>query len=296
MIKSMTGYGRGEYFDETTSLTIEVKAVNHRFSEVVIRGLQNTLSEIEQKVRAEIKKRFARGRFEVFVSLKLDELANREIIVNKKMVKKYVMAFNELKGEVSSDKEIDLNRLLTLNDVLEVQEKKINQEKIWGKLESVLNEALSNLEKMRIKDGQITGKDIKKTIKTLKILISKIEKRYPKMIQDYKDGLEKLVRDYLGDKIIVIEESKFYQELINYTDRMNINEELVRLNGHISQVEDIVLKGDQPVGRKLDFLIQEMNREINTVGSKVSDISITSCVVEIKSEIEKIREHVQNVE
>lgn len=293
MIKSMTGFGRGEAKDAERQFTVEVKSVNHRYNDMVVR-MPKRLNYLEEKLKNLIKRDIKRGRVEVYVSLENVEQSDVNITLNKSLVGQYVKALKSIGDDFDVVDDISVSLIARFPDVLKVEPKEEDENAIWCCLKEATTEALEMLVKMRITEGKKLAEDIHKRCEYIVSIINRIENEAPKVVLEYKTKLQDRINEIL-DEAIEVDENRLSMEVALYADKSSIAEEIVRLKSHVYQLEQ-ALKDEQPVGRKLDFLIQEMNRETNTIGSKANDLEITNYVVDIKSELEKIREQVQNIE
>lgn len=293
MICSMTGYGRGEAKDESRSFLVEIKSVNHRYNDIIIR-MPKKLSLFEEKIRKIIKDSVKRGRIEVYITL--EESKDEEVIIkpNLNIIEQYFNSLKEIKEKLQIKDEISLSNLTRFPDTFTIESKEEEEDVIWVSLSLALNGALDALISMRKTEGVKLVEDIRNRSKKIQKIVKEIEIRTPIIVKEYRTKLLERIRE-LTEDTIEIDEDRIALEASIYADKSNITEEIVRLFSHLDQLNDITDESGA-VGRKLDFLIQEMNREINTIGSKSSDISISSMVIEIKSELEKIREQVQNIE
>lgn len=295
----MTGFGRGEYKDAQFSITIEMKTVNHRYNEVAIR-LPRFLNPLEDKIRKTILKSISRGRIDVFINANLANKENVTLKVDKNLALAYHNALHDI-GEAVGFQNCKLSEqseifyLSRCQDVLNAQEGFFDVESIWPQVEIALNEAVTNLVSMRTDEGNNIYGDFIKRADLIAEKLAIVEKRSPQIVEDYQLRLGERVNELLAKYNQVIEPEKMLQEVAIFADRINVTEEIVRLKSHIKQFK-IIIDSNEPVGRKLDFLIQEFNREANTIGSKANDFDLAQVVVEIKAEIEKIREQVQNIE
>ncbi|SHJ94915.1 TIGR00255 family protein [Paramaledivibacter caminithermalis DSM 15212] len=293
MVSSMTGYGRGESNDESRSFLIEIKSVNHRYNDIIIR-MPKKLSAFEERIRKLIKDSVKRGRVEVYITL--DEAKDDDIIIkpNLNIMQQYYNSLVEIKDNLQLKDDIKLSHLIGFQDIFNIENKEAQEDVIWESLSIALNQAISSLVAMRKAEGEKLAEDIRLRRKKIREKVKEIELRIPIIIKEYRDKLFERIRE-LTEDTVEIDEDRIALEVSIYADKSNITEEIVRLYSHIDQL-DIILNESGAIGRKLDFLIQEMNREINTIGSKSSDINISRIVIEIKSELEKIREQVQNIE
>ncbi len=299
MLKSMTGFGRGEYEDAEFSVTVEMKTVNHRYNEVAIR-LPRFLNPLEDKIRKTILKTVSRGRIDVFINADYTSSANCTLKVDKNLAAAYHKALQEI-GEAIGTAETGINTaaeilyLARCQDVINIKEGFFDVESAWPKVEQALQQALANLVAMRETEGGNIYGDFIYRAGLIEAKLAQVEERSPKIVEEYQAKLSERLNNLLADHNITVEPERLLQEAAIFADRVSITEEIVRLKSHIKQFRSIIAS-DQPVGRKLDFLIQEFNREANTIASKANDYTLAQIVVEIKAEIEKIREQIQNIE
>ena len=299
MLKSMTGFGRGQYEDENFSITVEMKTVNHRYNEVAIR-LPRFLNPLEDKIRKTILKTVNRGRIDVFINADYTTSENCTLKVDKNLAAAYHKALQEVGAAIGLE-ELNINSaqevmyLSRCQDVINVKEGFFDVETVWHKVEQAVNEALKNLVAMRETEGGNIYGDFIYRADLIAEKLTQIEARSPMVVEEYQAKLTDRLNNLLADHNITIEPERLLQEVAIFADRASITEEIVRLKSHIKQFKNII-NSDQPVGRKLDFLIQEFNREANTIASKANDYTLAQIVVEIKAEIEKIREQIQNIE
>ena len=299
MLKSMTGFGRGQYEDENFSVTVEMKTVNHRYNEVAIR-LPRFLNPLEDKIRKTILKTVNRGRIDVFINADYTSSENCTLKVDKNLAAAYHRALQEV-GSAIGLEELTLNSaqevmyLSRCQDVINVKEGFFDVETVWPKVEQAVAEALKNLVAMRETEGGNIYGDFIYRADLIAEKLTQIEARSPMVVEEYQAKLTDRLNNLLADHNITVEPERLLQEVAIFADRTSITEEIVRLKSHIKQFKTIIAS-DQPVGRKLDFLIQEFNREANTIASKANDYTLAQIVVEIKAEIEKIREQIQNIE
>ena len=289
---SMTGYGRGEYKAEGIELTAEIKTVNNRYLDVSVKCPKIFLA-YEEIIRSIVREKLTRGHADVFVSFTDKREKAKSLYLDEAAAKAYVNAAKQLKAMfpgVADD--FSITSIMRQSDVLKQEENSGADEQLISALKSALNIALDNLNAMREREGGKLAEDMLSRVDKIETLVSSVEERAPLVAADYKKRLEEKVRTYLDG--VNYEESRLLTEVAVFTDKSNIDEELTRLHSHIAQFRDICK--EKLVGRKLDFLVQEFNRETNTVCSKSNDIKITKLGLELKNEIEKIREQVQNVE
>ena len=287
MIKSMTGFGRSEYTDGKRNITVEIKSVNHRYSDISIK-MPRRYGFAEDKVKNAVKERIRRGK--VDVSIMVENITENDVNIklNTMIAKQYYENLLELRKEFSVEGDITLQFLAGLPDVED-------EEEITKAILIPVAEAAANLEKMRAVEGEKLAEDLIAKGRSIRSILDKIAERAPQVSIDYTARLRERITELIGGSIEVPEDRILVEAAI-FADKCAIDEEITRLGSHLIQLENIVTKSTQPDGKKLDFLVQEMNREANTIGSKANDITITGYMLEIKSEIEKIREQVQNIE
>lgn len=292
MIRSMTGYGRGEGQQEGKKLTIELKAVNHRYSEVVVR-LPKIFSPLEDGIRKKVLTCVARGRVDVFLTLETFGEQKKAIKVDKELGLAYYNALKELGAETGIPGELNLREISQLPDVLRIQDQEEDLEALAAWVDGILSNGIAALVQMRETEGHKLKEDLLEKLAKIQDISGEIALRAPNVVEEYRTRIYNRIKEILHEN--QPDESRLLTEVAIFADRCNIDEEIVRLKSHCKQMA-ANLESKEPVGRKLDFLIQEMNREINTIGSKANDLQITSLVVEAKSELEKMREQIQNIE
>ena len=293
MAISMTGFGRGEYKDDNYQFLVECKTINHKYADINIR-LPRKLSFLEDKARILVKDYIKRGRVDLYI--KLDLLGSEDVNLkfDEALATQYVSILKQIKDKFDLVDDISVMNIAKFPDVIKTEEKEDDEDKLWLMLKVALENALLKLKEMRSEEGKKLAEDIQNRCDLLKNYIEDIEKYSYNVVIDYKEKLKDRISDMLEDPSI-IDESRLAQEVAIYADKSSITEEIVRFKSHIEQLKNTVVKNES-IGRKIDFLIQEMNRETNTIGSKSSDLNITNLVVEVKSELEKIREQIQNIE
>nr|WP_294570399.1 YicC/YloC family endoribonuclease [uncultured Romboutsia sp.] len=293
MAISMTGFGRGEYKDDNYHFLVECKTINHKYADINIR-LPRKLSFLEDKARILIKDYIKRGRVDLYI--KLDLLGSEDVNLkfDEELATQYMSILKQIKDKFDVVDDISVMNIAKFPDVIKTEEKEDDEDKLWSMLKVALENALLKLKEMRSEEGQKLAMDIQNRCDLLKNYIEDIEKYSYNVVIDYKEKLKNRISDILEDPSI-IDENRLAQEVAIYADKSSITEEIVRFKSHIEQLKNTVVKNES-IGRKIDFLIQEMNRETNTIGSKSSDLNITNLVVEVKSELEKIREQIQNIE
>ena len=294
MIKSMTGFGRGEYSDGKRNVMAEIKTVNHRYSDINVK-MPKRYSFAEEGIKNIIRNKIRRGKAEV--SIIIENLTEEDITVklNEMVAKQYIDNLKELKSLYELDGEIDIRLVAGMPDVMKAVADVENEEDVMKVIEQAVALATENLDKMRAAEGAKLAEDLLMRGELIRGIVKKIETRAPMVVKDYTDKLYNRIKE-LTEGAVEVPEDRILMEAAVFADKSNITEELVRLDSHMMQLKNILSSGDGPVGKKLDFLVQEMNREANTIGSKSNDLEITSLMLETKSEIEKIREQVQNIE
>lgn len=288
----MTGYGRGENTANDCHFVVEIKAVNHRYNDITIK-LPRFMNGMEDVIRKRIMKEIARGKTDVYITFETFSVDNVIVKVNEPLAMAYIEKLNELeqKFHVSSNNKLDL--VARFADVITVERAESEEDALWSALLPALEEALLKFVEMREKEGNNLVKDILKKTDNIQQMLEEITQRCPTVVSDYKEKLQNRIRELLTT--VEIDEQRIAMETALFADRSCIDEEVTRLESHIIQLKEILQKGGQ-IGRKLDFLVQEMNREVNTIASKANDVEITCTTIEMKSEIEKIREQIQNIE
>ena len=287
---SMTGYGRAMRAEDGRELTVELKSVNHRFLDLSFR-MPRGLMFLEDDVRKLISKRVSRGHVDVFMTYRNLRSDARTVTVDRALFDAYEKALDELSGSGLRD-DRSLMAVARMNDVLIVTEAEEDQEALRRLTADTVNDALDALLQMRTREGIEMKRDLVNRIDHIEEMIGDIEARYPETVQEYKARLRVSIEEMIGQGV---DEARLLTEVAIMADRSAIAEETVRLRAHIAQLRECMEK-DEPVGRRIDFLVQELNREVNTISSKSQDVPITRCVVSLKAEIEKLREQLQNIE
>lgn len=292
MIRSMTGYGRSEKKEGNVLCIVEVKSVNHRYIDMSLR-LPKSLNGFEDKIKKIIKKKFSRGYFEVFITFENSNRVNKELKLDIELVEQYMKALRDLQYRFKISGDIDINSIIQLKDLLKFEEEKKDTDLYWNILDDTLNDALNALKSMREMEGNALKDDIFNRIAVIKDYTKDIEKRRSSALVEHKERLKNRMADLLD--VHDIDQVRLSEEAAILAERSDITEEVTRLKNHLRQFLKIN-KENNPVGRKLEFIIQELNRETNTIGSKANNYDISSGVIGIKIELEKIREQVQNIE
>lgn len=294
MIKSMTGFGKGEYADGKRHITAEVRSVNHRYSDINVK-MPRRYSFAEDKIKRIVKETVSRGKMEVSIMVETITEDDINVKLNTMVAKQYIDNLRALKDEFQLDGEIDLRLVSALPDVMRAIPDIEDEEEIGVTIEKALRSALAAFDAMRSMEGDKLSEDLVARGELIRSYLKRIEERAPLVSKVYADKLRDRITELIG-KDIAVPEDRILLEAAIFADKSNITEELVRLDSHMIQLENIIKKSDKADGKKLDFLVQEMNREANTIGSKSNDMEITGVMLEIKSEIEKIREQIQNIE
>lgn len=295
MIRSMTGFGRGEYSDGKRNVICEIRTVNHRYADISVK-MPKRYSFAEEKIKALIKERVRRGKVEV--SIIVENLTEGDITIrlNSPVAQQYIENLKELKERYGLTGEIDLKLVSSMPDVLKAIPDVEDEEEVTAVICESVKAAVSRLDEMRTTEGAKLAEDLLMRGELIREIVKKIEKRAPLVAEEYREKLEARIRELVEDKVD-IPADRILVEAAVFADKANITEELVRLDSHMIQLKAFLTESSEgTVGKKLDFLVQEMNREANTIGSKANDLEITSLMLETKSEIEKIREQVQNIE
>ena len=294
MIKSMTGFGRGEYSDGKRNVIAEIKTVNHRYADISVK-MPKRYSFAEEKIKSLIKEKVKRGKAEVSIIVENLTEEDTTVKLNTLVAGQYVNNLKELKEAYGLTGEIDIKLVATMPDVLKAVPDVENEDEAAAVIFEAVKMAVSNLDAMREVEGTKLADDLLMRGHLIRDIVKKIDARAPMVAREYTLKLQNRIKDLLGDQVD-IPEDRILVEAAVFADKANITEELVRLDSHMNQLKTILTASSEPVGKKLDFLVQEMNRESNTIGSKANDMEITSLMLETKSEIEKIREQVQNIE
>lgn len=292
MIKSMTGYGRAEAVIDGMNISVEIKSVNHRYFEFSAR-VPRIYGFLEEKMKTFTNSLVARGKIECFVSVENLEETETEIIVNHSLAEGYLKAVREISDRLSVDGDISAYSLSRFPDVLTLHKAPDDEDKIWNAVKTVAEEAIEKFVKMRETEGERLRSDILSRADYIIECVEFVEKRSPETVKEYNEKLKQRMKELLGDASV--DETRLLNEAAIYADKIAVAEETVRLRSHISQLRTF-MNADEAIGRKLDFLVQEINREANTIGSKAQDVEIAKRVISIKAEVEKIREQVQNIE
>ena len=291
-MKSMTGYGNATQTFTEREITAEIRSVNNRYFDCNVK-LPRAYAFAEDAVKQAVKQRVSRGKIDIFISISTPEGADVRISVNRSVLEGYLNAFREISATYSIPDNTTIQSISRLPDVFTVEKAQEDEERVLQELLQVVVLAVDKFNAMRQKEGEALARDLFAKADGILSMVSEVEQRMPEMVTAYRERLFAKMKETLDNTSI--DEGRILQEAAIYADRVAVDEETVRLRSHIAQLKQMLLT-DEPIGRKLDFLLQEMNRETNTIGSKCNDLALTRVVVEIKSELEKIREQIQNIE
>ena len=292
MIKSMTGFGRCEIAEADRKITVEMKSVNHRYLDVTIK-MPKKLNFFEAAIRTELKNYMQRGKVDLFITYEDFTESNVCVKYNKELAAEYMQYFDKMAEDFSLDNDIRVSTLARFPEILTMEEQTVDEEQLWKLLDKALKGAAENFVETRIREGENLRNDLIAKLEGMLAHVDFITERSPEIIEEYKEKLTKKVEELLSDK--QVDESRLLMEVTIFADKVCVDEELVRLRSHITATRDALLAGGS-IGRKLDFIAQEMNREANTILSKSSDLEISNRAIELKTEIEKVREQIQNIE
>ena len=292
MVKSMTGYGRAVETVNGREFTVEIRSVNNRYLDCTVK-LPRSFSFAEEAVKASVKAAVSRGKVDVYISVRSETEADVLVTLNKPVVEGYLAAMHQMVAEYGVKDDISVSVLSRMSDVFVVDKPKADEDQLKADLLSVVDKALDAYNRMRITEGLALENDLRSRAATILQLVAQVEEQNPKTVSDYRKRLEEKMREVLESKSI--DESRILTEAAIFADKVAVDEETVRLRSHLEQMDEM-LSGNGGIGRKLDFLLQEMNREANTTGSKCTDVKVARIVVDIKAELEKIREQTQNIE
>ena len=293
MIKSMTGFGRCELSDGERKFTVEMKGVNHRYLDVNIR-MPKKLNFFETSIRSLLKQSVSRGKVDIFITY--EDLSEGQAVLkyNASLAKEYMESLREMEEQFGLENDVRVSTLSRYPEVLTMEEQALDEEEIWNCLKKAMEGAISQFVETRTMEGENLRRDIIEKLDGMMELVEFIEVRSPKIIAEYREKLEEKVRELLADT--QIDDSRIAAEVVIFADKICTDEEVVRLKSHISHMKDVLLSDEAGIGRKLDFIAQEMNREANTILSKANDLEVSNRGIDLKTEIEKVREQIQNIE
>ncbi len=292
MIKSMTGYGRSQMIINGRDILVEIRSVNHRYYEYNSR-VPRAYNYIDEKLKALLKSGISRGKVDVSVTINNIEGRDTEVAVNKGVAEGYINALRGVADELGVADDLTLSNLIRLPDVFIVQKTPDDEDEIWNDVSKVAEEALTRFVAMREIEGEKMRNDVLEKADYIVEMVGKVEELSPQTVENYRERLYKKISEVLEGKDI--DQQRIVTEAAIFAEKIAVDEETVRLRSHISQLRELV-NSNESIGRKLDFIVQEMNREVNTIGSKAQDLNITKIVVDMKAELEKIREQIQNIE
>ena len=292
MIKSMTGYGSAKGTVEGMEITVELKSVNNRYLDTSIR-LPRSFIFAEDSVKSAVSSHISRGKVDVFVTMDTSQAGDMAVRVNEPLLKGYIDAIKHISEEYSLVNDMTAMSLARFPDVLSVEKKDMDAQEISAAISEITEKALTDFDEMRRREGEKLRDDVLSRLVTIEALVSTVEEKAPETVKEYRARLEQKMAEVLGTA--GIDESRILTEAAVFADHIAVDEETVRLRSHIAQLKTMI-NGGSPIGRKIDFLVQEFNREANTIGSKCQNSEIAHVVVDLKSEIEKIREQIQNIE
>ena len=292
MIKSMTGFGRFEAAEGDKKIAVEIKSVNHRYNEVTVK-MSKKLNFFEAAIRNVLKEYISRGKVDVFITYEDLGEADGCVKYSREIAREYVEYIRTISEEFGLSNDMNASVIARMPEVLTFEEKEVDEEGLWKLLETALRGSLEKFVETRIAEGEKLKADLLSKLDGIEAMVSRIEERSPEIVKEYRDRIMAKVKEMLGDTSI--SEQVLATELIVFADKICTDEEMVRLRAHVSNMRDTLNSG-KDVGRKLDFVAQEMNREANTTLSKANDIEVSNTAIELKTEIEKIREQIQNIE
>lgn len=292
MIKSMTGFGRAELQDEVRRFTVEIKSVNHRYLDFNMK-MPKKLSVFEAAIRGVLKEYMQRGKVDVFISCEDFSSGRMQLHYNSELTGRYLEYFRQMEKEFALENDIKVSHLSRCPEVLTMEEQEIDVEELWSELEKALRAAGEQFAASRQVEGENLKRDLTAKLDSLQANVRRIEERAPEILSEYRNRLETKMKELLEDT--QMEDSRIAAEVVIFADKICTDEETVRLNSHIENMK-AALNDGEGIGRKLDFIAQEMNREANTILSKANDLETTNIAIELKTEIEKIREQIQNIE
>lgn len=294
MIRSMTGFGRAQMMIDSMSITVELRSVNHRYFEFNSR-VPRSYGFLEEKLKNFVGSLVARGKVECYVSVENLEDSEVEILVNHSLASSYINALNELadRNDLTLRDDLVLSTLARNNDIFAIHKQEADEDRIWNAVKTVTEEAVSKFVSMREVEGEKLKNDVLFRAEEILKKVAIIEERSPETVKEYNDKLLARINEFLSD--VQVDEQRILTECAIFADKVAVAEETVRLRSHIDQLRQF-MGSNEAIGRKIDFLVQEMNREANTIGSKAQDVTIARNVIDIKAEIEKIREQIQNIE
>ncbi len=290
-MKSMTGFGRARLERENRTYNIEIKSVNHRYNDITVK-MPKGISYLEEKVKKEISSKISRGKVDIYITFDNNSSEGKNIKINKEIASIYIKELKTLAKENNIKEDISVTEIFKFPDVLSIENVE-DEELIWSELYTCLDNAITSLMEMRKREGNKIKEDLEKRIEKISEKVDEISTYSTRLVEEYVVKLETRIKEILNTD--VVDKDRLAQEIVIYADKCSVEEEITRLKSHIIQFKELI-NMDTPIGKKIDFLIQEMNRETNTIGSKSGNLLITNLVIDIKTELEDIREQVQNIE
>lgn len=290
-MKSMTGFGRAKFENDGRMYNIEIKSVNHRYCDISVK-LPRSISYLEEKIKKEMISNISRGKVDILVTFENNSAKGKNIKINKELARIYIEELKQLANENGINDNIPVTEISKFPEVLVIENVE-DEEIIWKEVKNCLEEAINNFIIMRTQEGNKIKEDLEARLNIIKQKVSKISTYSTGLVEEYVVKLETRIKEIL--KTDIVDKERLNQEIVIYADKCSVEEELTRLDSHITQFKNM-LEEDIPVGKKIDFIIQEMNREVNTIGSKSGSLEITNLVIETKTELEDIREQIQNIE
>ena len=292
MIKSMTGYGRHQATVGGMDITVEIRSVNHRYYEFSAR-ITKGYGFLEEKIKSYLQSLVSRGKIDVYVGIDTVDAVTAEILVNHSLAQGYLQAFHELAERYGIQNDVTVNTLARIPDLLTVHKAQESEDAVWANVQPVLAEAAARFVSMREREGERMRADVAARMESIAAMVEQVEQRSPQTVAEYREKLRAKLEEVLES--FQLDEQRLLTEAAIYADRVAVDEETVRLRSPLEEMGQMLASGE-PIGRKLDFVVQEVNRETNTIGSKAQDTEIARLVIEMKAEIEKIREQIQNIE
>ena len=292
MILSMTGFGRGTAVRNGREITVELRSVNSRYFEYSSR-IPRTCSYLDSRLKKQLNERITRGKVELSMTVQNVDAADTVVAVNMELARSYQQAMRDISEQLGVKNDISAGVITRFPDVLTTRHADVDEEQLWEDVSAVTAQALDRFVEMRAAEGAKMKADVAGRAQTILDCVAFVEERSPQTVREYNEKLAARVHELLGD--VTLDEGRLLQEMAIFADKVAVAEETVRLRSHIAQLGKF-LEAEEPIGRKMDFLVQEINREANTIGSKASDVAIGGKVIDIKAEVEKIREQIQNIE
>ena len=292
MLKSMTGYGRCERIIGSKKIAAEIKSINHRFSDYNIK-VPKQYGFLEEKIRQKAGEYIARGKVDIYISIENCSESDKIVTINKDLAENYINVLTDIAETFNIKNDISVSALTKFSDIFRYEVKSEDEEQLWADVSCVLSDALDDFVAMREREGGRIEQDLRARVEYMRSLAEEIDRRSPQIVEEYKNKLYSKIKELLDNA--EPDDNRILTEVAIFADKVAVNEEIVRLASHYDEFFSI-MDGNEPAGRRLDFLIQEINREVNTIGSKASDLAVAKLVVTLKGEIEKLREQIQNIE